>query len=301
MNLLQDFKDKPFIEAVQSFFKNLNVFISSQISEKLEITQFNKRNKKLTLQPGNQEINGLISSYNNMVDTLEESAQKLAQSEREHAWREMAKQVAHEIKNPLTPMRLTIQSFQRKFDVNDPNINQKLNDYSETLIQQIDTMTTVASAFSNFANMPGQQNELLNIVQISKKALEIFNEDYIQFHTTEKEIFTLFDRAQLTRIVTNLMKNAIQAIPENQELKSVIVALSKVENQFVLKISDNGIGISKENAGFIFEPKFTTKNSGMGLGLAIIKNIIENYKGTITFDTEEGKGTTFTVTLPIKN
>jgi nitrogen fixation/metabolism regulation signal transduction histidine kinase len=273
----------------------------SQISEKLEITQFNKRNQKLTLQPGNQEINGLISSYNNMVDTLEESAQKLAQSEREHAWREMAKQVAHEIKNPLTPMRLTIQSFQRKFDINDPNINQKLNDYSETLIQQIDTMTTVASAFSNFANMPGQQNELLNIVQISKKALEIFNEDYIQFNTTEKEIFTLFDRAQLTRIVTNLVKNAIQAIPESQETKSVIVALSKTENQFILKISDNGIGISKENAGFIFEPKFTTKNSGMGLGLAIIKNIIENYKGTITFDTEEGKGTTFIVTLPIKN
>ena len=290
------------ISILLSYLLSRNITKSiSQISEKLEITQFNKRNKKLTLQPGNQEKKEIISSYNNMVDTLEESAQKLAQSEREHAWREMAKQVAHEIKNPLTPMRLTIQSFQRKFDVNDPNINQKLNDYSETLIQQIDTMTTVASAFSNFANMPGQQNELLNIVQISKKALEIFNEDYIQFHTTEKEIFTLFDRAQLTRIVTNLVKNAIQAIPENQELKSVIVALSKVENQFVLKISDNGIGISKENAGFIFEPKFTTKNSGMGLGLAIIKNIIENYKGTITFDTEEGKGTTFTVTLPIKN
>ena len=290
------------ISILLSYLLSRNITKSiSQISEKLEITQFNKRNQKLTLQPGNQEINGLISSYNNMVDTLEESAQKLAQSEREHAWREMAKQVAHEIKNPLTPMRLTIQSFQRKFDINDPNINQKLNDYSETLIQQIDTMTTVASAFSNFANMPGQQNELLNIVQISKKALEIFNEDYIQFNTTEKEIFTLFDRAQLTRIVTNLVKNAIQAIPESQETKSVIVALSKTENQFILKISDNGIGISKENAGFIFEPKFTTKNSGMGLGLAIIKNIIENYKGTITFDTEEGKGTTFIVTLPIKN
>ena len=291
-----------FISILLSYLLSSNITKSiSQISEKLGITQLNECNQKLILQPGNQEINGLILSYNNMVDTLEESAQKLAQSEREHAWREMAKQVAHEIKNPLTPMRLTIQSFQRKFDVNDPNINQKLNDYSETLIQQIDTMTTVASAFSNFANMPGQQNEVLNIVQISKKALEIFNEDYIQFHTTEKEIFTLFDRAQLTRIVTNLVKNAVQSIPENQELKSVIVALSKTEHQFILKISDNGIGISTENAAYIFEPKFTTKNSGMGLGLAIIKNIIENYKGTITFDTEEGKGTTFTVTLPIKN
>jgi signal transduction histidine kinase len=162
-------------------------------------------------------------------------------------------------------------------------------------------MTTVASAFSNFANMPAQQNEVVNIVQVSKKALEIFNEDYVHFHCSENEIFTLFDPAQLTRIVTNLVKNAIQAIPENQEIKSVIVELTKTENQFFLKVSDNGIGISEENAAYIFEPKFTTKNSGMGLGLAIIKNIIENYNGTITFVSEEGKGTTFTTTLPIKN
>ena len=291
-----------FIAIVLSYFLSSYITKSLKIiSDKIQETQLDQRNEKIVIEDGSKEINLLVRSYNNMVDKLEESATILAQSEREQAWREMAKQVAHEIKNPLTPMRLTIQSFQRKFDINDPNINQKLNDYSETLIQQIDTMTTVASAFSNFANMPGQQNELLNIVQISKKALEIFNEDYIQFNTTEKEIFTLFDRAQLTRIVTNLVKNAIQAIPESQETKSVIVALSKTENQFILKISDNGIGISKENAGFIFEPKFTTKNSGMGLGLAIIKNIIENYKGTITFDTEEGKGTTFIVTLPIKN
>ena len=272
----------------------------SQISEKLGITQLNERNQKLKLQPGNQEINGLILAYNNMVDTLEESVQKLAQSEREHAWREMAKQVAHEIKNPLTPMRLTIQSFQRKFDPKDPSSSQKLEDFSETLIQQIDTMSTVASAFSNFANMPTQQNECLNIVQVCKTALEIFNEDYVNFDCSEKEIYTLFDRTQLTRIVTNLVKNAIQSIPENQEKKSVVVEILKEDTSFILKISDNGIGISSENATYIFEPKFTTKNSGMGLGLAIIKKIIENYNGSITFDSEEEKGTSFTVKLPIK-
>ncbi|TAE64807.1 MAG: sensor histidine kinase [Flavobacteriia bacterium] len=272
----------------------------SQISEKLGITQLNERNQKLKLQPGNQEINGLILAYNNMVDTLEESAQKLAQSEREHAWREMAKQVAHEIKNPLTPMRLTIQSFQRKFDINDPKISQKVHDFSETLIQQIDTMSTVASAFSNFANMPTQQNEQLNLVQVCKTALEIFNEDYINFKTSENEIYTSFDRTQLTRIVTNLVKNAIQSIPENQETKSVVVEILKEDTNFVLKISDNGIGITTENAAYIFEPKFTTKNSGMGLGLAIIKKIIENYNGSITFESEEDKGTLFTVKLPIK-
>jgi two-component system nitrogen regulation sensor histidine kinase NtrY len=272
----------------------------SQISEKLGITQLNERNQKLKLQPGNQEINGLILAYNNMVDTLEESAQKLAQSEREHAWREMAKQVAHEIKNPLTPMRLTIQSFQRKFDINDPKISQKIHDFSETLIQQIDTMSTVASAFSNFANMPTQQNEQLNLVQVCKTAIEIFNEDYVDFKTSENEIYTLFDRTQLTRIVTNLVKNAIQSIPENQEIKSVVVEILKEDTNFVLKISDNGIGISTENQAYIFEPKFTTKNSGMGLGLAIIKKIIENYNGSITFESEEEKGTLFTVKLPIK-
>lgn len=272
----------------------------SQISEKLGITQLNERNQKLKLQPGNQEINGLILAYNNMVDTLEESAQKLAQSEREHAWREMAKQVAHEIKNPLTPMRLTIQSFQRKFDINDPKISQKLEDFSETLIQQIDTMSAVASAFSNFANMPTQQNEQLNLVQVCKTAIEIFNEDYIIFKTSENEIYTSFDRTQLTRIVTNLVKNAIQSIPENQEIKSVVIEILKEDTNFVLKISDNGIGISTENAAYIFEPKFTTKNSGMGLGLAIIKKIIENYNGSITFESEEEKGTLFTVKLPIK-
>ena len=290
------------ISILISYLLSSNITKSiSQISEKLGITQLNERNQKLKLQPGNQEINGLILAYNNMVDTLEESAQKLAQSEREHAWREMAKQVAHEIKNPLTPMRLTIQNFQRKFDPNDPNSSQKLEDFSETLIQQIDTMTTVASAFSNFANMPTQQNERLNIVQVCKTALEIFNEDYVDFKTSANEIFTSFDRTQLTRIVTNLVKNAIQSIPENQEIKSVVVEILKEDAGFVLKISDNGIGISTENAAHIFEPKFTTKNSGMGLGLAIIKKIIENYNGSITFESEEEKGTLFTVKLPIKD
>jgi len=289
------------ISILISYLLSSNITKSiSQISEKLGITQLNERNQKLKLQPGNQEINALILAYNNMVDTLEESAQKLAQSEREHAWREMAKQVAHEIKNPLTPMRLTIQSFQRKFNINDPKISQKLHDFSETLIQQIDTMSTVASAFSNFANMPTQQNEQLNIVQVCKTALEIFNEDYVAFKTSENDIFTSFDRTQLTRIVTNLVKNAIQSIPENQEIKSVVVEILKEDTNFVLKVSDNGIGISTENAAYIFEPKFTTKNSGMGLGLAIIKKIIENYNGSISFESEEEKGTLFTVKLPIK-
>ena len=271
------------------------------ISDKLRDTSLDQKNEKIVLEANSKEINLLIKAYNGMVDELEESALKLAQSEREEAWREMAKQVAHEIKNPLTPMRLTVQSFQRKFDTNDPELKQKLNDYSKTLIQQIDTMSSVASAFSYFASMPAQQNETLNVVNIVEMTLDIFNEDYIVFESDEKSIISKMDRAQLIRIITNLVKNAIQSIPENQVEKSVLVSVKKQDNNVLILVKDNGIGIEPDNIDRIFEPKFTTKNSGMGLGLGIIKNIIENYKGTITFETEFGKGATFIVSLPIIN
>ena len=269
------------------------------ISDKINETSLNQKNEKIVIEANSREINSLISAYNKMVDKLEESATMLAQSEREQAWREMAKQVAHEIKNPLTPMRLTVQSFQRKFDANDPNLNQKLNDYTKTLIQQIDTMSAVASAFSNFASMPAQQNENLNVIDVVDLALDIFNEDFIVFESEKEEIITKLDRTQLIRIITNLVKNAIQSIPEEQAEKLVLVTVKEVNDEVLIAVKDNGTGIEFENREHIFEPKFTTKNSGMGLGLGIIKNIIENYKGTITFETELGSGTTFTVSLPI--
>lgn len=269
------------------------------ISDKINETSLDQKNEKIVIEANSREINSLIKAYNAMVDKLEESASMLAQSEREQAWREMAKQVAHEIKNPLTPMRLTVQSFERKFNPEDPDLKQKLNDYTKTLIQQIDTMSSVASAFSNFASMPAQQNETLNVVEVVEFSLDIFNEEYILFESDEKEIITIMDRTQLIRIITNLVKNAIQAIPEEQELKSILVVVKRVENNVTIIVKDNGIGIEQEYIEHVFEPKFTTKTSGMGLGLGIIKNIIENYKGTITFETEYGKGTTFIVSLPI--
>ena len=271
------------------------------ISDKINETSLTQKNEKIVLRANSKEINLLISAYNQMVDQLEESAVKLAQSEREEAWREMAKQVAHEIKNPLTPMRLTVQSFQRKFDPDDPDLKQKLNDFSSTLIQQIDTMSAVASAFSNFASMPAQQNENLNVVSVVDLALDIFNEDFIRFESAEKEIISKMDRTQLIRVITNLVKNAIQAIPADQEKKTIAVSIKREKENVLISVSDNGTGIDPRNSAHIFEPKFTTKSSGMGLGLGIIKNIIENYKGTITFESEPGRGTTFTVSLPIIN
>lgn len=269
------------------------------ISDKLYETSLNQKNKKIVLEASSKEINSLIAAYNRMVDELEISAVKLAQSEREEAWREMAKQVAHEIKNPLTPMRLTVQSFQRRFDPNDPEIQQKMKDYSDTLIQQIDTMTAVASAFSNFASMPAQQNETLNVVEVVELTLDIFNENQIIFDAESPEIISKIDRTQLIRIVTNLVKNAIQSISEEQENKTVFVAVKKENGNVLIIVEDRGKGIKPEDFPRIFEPKFTTKSSGMGLGLGIIKNIIENYKGTITFESTYGQGTRFTVSLPI--
>lgn len=269
------------------------------ISDRITEIRLSQVNEKINTGDSPQEISQLVKAYNGLVDDLDESAAKLAQSEREQAWREMAKQVAHEIKNPLTPMRLTVQSFQRKFDPQDPDIKAKLDDYSKTLIQQIDTMSSVASAFSSFASMPAQQNETVDIVKIVQLALEIFNESYISFSSEERHIVTRMDRTQLIRIITNLVKNAIQAIPPGMSHPKIEVNVYRENNFAKIVVKDNGKGISMENKDRIFEPKFTTKSSGMGLGLGIIKNIVENYNGTITFESELGKGTQFLVTLPI--
>lgn len=282
----------------------LSYFLSKYITKSLKIvsgkiieTRLDKRNQKIEIENAPQEIYALVAAYNSMIDELEESAVKLATGEREQAWREMAKQVAHEIKNPLTPMRLSVQSFQRNFDPNDPKIHLKVEEYSNTLIHQIDTMSAIASAFSNFAKMPAQQNEILNVPKIVKLALDIFNENYIIFTTEKDEILAKFDRTQLIRVVTNLVKNATQAL-DGVENPKILVRVEELETMVSISVSDNGVGISEENKDKVFEPKFTTKTSGMGLGLAMVKNLVETYGGSITFTSKRNKGTIFTVRFP---
>lgn len=267
------------------------------VSDMMFKTDLTKRNKKIFIEDSGSEIGKLVTAYNAMIDELEQSAAKLARSEREQAWREMAKQVAHEIKNPLTPMRLSVQSFERKFDPNDPNIKKKVAEYSKTLIQQIDTMSSIASAFSNFAKMPAQQNETLNVVSIVRLALDIFNEPYIHFISNEEEIIVKMDRTQLIRVITNLVKNAIQAIPDVKAPRILVSVTSEGDN-VKISVADNGIGITDDFNDKIFEPKFTTKTSGMGLGLGMVKSIVETYNGTIDFISEPNKGTVFTVIFP---
>ena len=284
----------------------LAYFISSYITrnikaitDKMNQTRLNTSNEKIILENASSEIFTLVNAYNKMVDELEISAVKLAKGEREQAWREMAKQVAHEIKNPLTPMRLTVQSFQRKFDPNDPDIYNKLNEYSKTLIQQIDTMSSIASAFSNFAKMPTQKREELNVVEVVKLALDIFAKDYISFFSSKDIIIAELDKTQLIRVVTNLVKNAIYALSEVENKKIEVTVEDDKDKVFII-VADNGGGISDEDKDKIFEPKFTTKSSGMGLGLPMVKNIIEAYDGTITFTTTYNKGTVFNIILPKK-
>ena len=269
------------------------------ISDKMQHTRLNERNEKIILNKASSEIEILVDAYNNMIDQLEESAARLAKSEREQAWREMAKQVAHEIKNPLTPMRLSVQSFERKFNPEDENIKEKLKEYSQTLIQQIDVMSSIASAFSDFAKMPTQKKEKIEIISIVKLALDIFNEKAIKYQTNEKELYAFLDKTQLIRIVTNLVKNALQAT-ENEENPFINVEIISKGSKIKIVVSDNGKGISEEVKDLIFEPKFTTKTSGMGLGLPMIKNIIEAYEGAISFTSNKGTGTVFTVILPKK-
>jgi len=271
------------------------------ISDKIKELSISKRNQKIQVDvSGTEEINTLVKSYNDMVDELEESAVKLATSEREQAWREMAKQVAHEIKNPLTPMRLTVQSFQRRFDPKDPEIHEKMKEYSNSLIEQIDVMSNIAGAFSTYATMPAQQSEETNVPKITQLALDIFNESNIEYSEDAVELCTIFDRTQLIRVVTNLVKNALQAADADRE-PVIKVSVTHNDTEILLKVQDNGMGIHPDHEHKIFEPKFTTKSSGMGLGLAMVKQIVENYNGTITMKTVYGEGTTFTVCLNRSN
>ena len=278
-------------------------FISSYMTRPLETiraridrTGLLKGNEKIVISNASKEVDSLVNSYNSMLDALEESIAKLARSEREQAWQEMAKQVAHEIKNPLTPMRLTVQSFQQRFDPNDPNIDKKVIDFSKIMIEQIDTMSKVANAFSNFATLPKLKLESVDLVEITRFSIDIFDLGTIKYSSSESQIIWDIDRTQWIRIMTNLLQNAIQSVPQDRD-PEIRVHIEKQKEKLRIEIQDNGSGISEENIGKIFEPKFTTKTAGMGLGLAIVKNSLDSLGGKISYKTTENQGTKFIIEL----
>ena len=282
------------------------IFISNYVTKPLKLIQ--DKLSKIKLGKTNEliewhekdEIGSLVSEYNRMIVELSKSAELLGKSERESAWREMAKQVAHEIKNPLTPMKLSIQHLQRTWNDNAPDMDQKIGRITKTIIEQIDTLSSIATEFSNFAKMPKANLEKIDLVQIIKNSIHLFNENEtteIVFNDSDSPTFVLADKEQLLRVFNNLFKNAIQSIPENRKGK-VDVKLSKEKDNYLIMISDNGSGINKNIIDRIFIPNFTTKTRGMGLGLAMVKSIVEISGGKIWFETEPNKGTTFFVEWP---
>ena len=280
----------------------LAYFISNYISRSLETIRMKidqtgllEQNEKIKLKNAPRDIASLINSYNNMIDQLEKSAALLARNQREQAWQEMAKQVSHEIKNPLTPMKLTVQSFQKKFSEKNNDYSKKISEFSKMLIEQIDTMSDVANAFSDFANLPNPKMVLTDLVEVTKRSLEIFDGNNIIFKTSHNKIKLNLDKTQWIRVITNLIQNGIQAARQEEKLKIEVTIQKKIKSVNVY-FKDNGIGIPESIQSKVFEPKFTTKTKGMGLGLGIVKNIINSHDGLIKYVTGD-KGTTFIVTL----
>jgi two-component system, NtrC family, nitrogen regulation sensor histidine kinase NtrY len=261
--------------------------------------QLGRKNEPIAW-PHQDEIGLLVDAYNDMLLQLETSAKLLANTERESAWRDMAKQVAHEIKNPLTPMRLSIQHLQRAISDKRPDIDLLTARVARTMMEQIDNLSFIASEFSNFAVMPKAQNETIEMAALLRNVGELFHEQdgvQITLQLEGQELIIYADRNQVLRVFNNLVKNAIQAIPEEQE-GAIIIGARKEGERILCYVQDNGKGIADSFKDQVFVPNFTTKSSGMGIGLALSKSIIESAGGSIWFESQEGEGTTFYVAFP---
>lgn len=280
------------------------VFVTNRITEPLKLIQTSLADLKLgkantpIAYRGNDEIGALVEEYNAKLKELQENTVLLAQTEREVAWREMAKQVAHEIKNPLTPMKLRLQHLQRSFDPNDPQAQERLNHVAQSIIEQIDALTTIANEFSNFAKLPKPKEEKININAIIRSVADTFTESLnttIETAFSQNEVFIFADKDLMIRVFNNLVKNAVQSIPDDRA-GYVLIHVEVANNKVLLSIKDNGGGIPEEMKEKIFTPNFTTKSTGMGLGLAMVKQIVESHKGSIYFESSED-GSTFFIEL----
>src|SRR5210317_355945 len=263
----------------------------SIVGAKLKKVRLNQSNEKLSWRY-NDEIGQLIQEYNLMVEKLEKTAVDLAKSERESAWKEMAQQVAHEIKNPLTPMKLTLQMMQREKDL------EELHSMTANLLEEIESLSHIAEAFSRFAQMPDLSIDAEDVSYLTNRAASLYLDQGVRFVSTGP-LHARVDKEQWTRVVHNLIKNAIQSIPSGYD-PEIAVTVAKADDKVMISVQDNGGGIPKEMQHKVFEPNFTTKSSGMGLGLALVKNLVNSFGGAIGFDTSE-KGTTFIIVLPLMN
>ena len=297
-----------YIVVVNLFIIAFAVWLSWIISNNLTkaVTKFSELINRVTLFENdpqairyyqNDELSQLVKAYNKMILQIKEQKERLSFKEKEEAWREMAKQVAHEVKNPLTPMKLTIQNFERKFNPSDPDIREKVKHLSKTVVDQIDLVAKVASAFSQFAQLPEKNNEIFDLNHEVKNIINIFSDEKIYFHANKENIMIEMDKIYLSRIITNLVANARQARDDHRDT-IINVDVEQRQKRIIILVEDNGTGIPENLYDRIFEPNFTSKTSGTGLGLTMVRKMVEDYKGEIFVKSELGKGTTFTICLP---
>ncbi len=283
------------------------LFITNRITRSFSV--ISDKMKRINLETGNEEIvwnrqdeiGALVDEYNTMVKKLDVSAGLLAKSEREGAWREMARQVAHEIKNPLTPMKLNLQYLQMAIDNNSPDVKNISLYVAGILLEQIEHLSQIASDFAQFANIGNTKNQLFDVNQVLENVITLYStndEIHINADLYQYEILIEADKTQVNRLFTNLLQNAVQSVPE---YRKVILEIKSdlVENKALISIQDNGNGIPASMHNKIFTPNFTTKTSGTGLGLAMCKGIVEKLNGKTWFETKEGEWTCFFVEIPV--
>lgn len=268
-----------------------------QLGQKLNEMSLTGVNQQINIK-SDKELDYLIDAYNKKVEELQKMVAELSQKERESAWKEMAKQVAHEIKNPLTPIKLQAQLLQLKMKKEGISIVEETESFLKTLIQQVDVLSKIANEFSQFAKLPKANAEIFDPQPIIEQCLEFFlsKEEY-QFTYPEENIQLKMDVSHFNRILNNVVKNAIQAMENSDEI-ALICQVSTQENNLLIAITDKGEGISENIQHQIFEPKFTTKSKGMGLGLSMVKNMVTQAGGNIWFESEQQKGTTFFIQFP---
>ena len=280
----------------------LTFFISKKITnpiitmgEKLKKLKIDQHNEKIIYHQ-QDEIGLLVEQYNQMVDEVEQSTALLAQQEREEAWKTMARQVAHEIKNPLTPMKLSIQQLQRMQKIQPENFEEHFKKATHLLIEQIDNLTLIANEFSYFAKMPATQVEEVDMATKAQTSIELFrteveNRIQINYHGKPSDVWAMSDEKLILQVFNNLIKNAIQAL--NKKTNGQIdVTIEEHPETILIKVADNGPGIPDEIKDQVFVPNFTTKTTGMGMGLVITKKIVEDSGGIIHFTSSE-QGTCF--------
>ena len=271
----------------------------SLIQSKLGDIKIDQKNEPIEWSR-NDEIGALVTQYNQLIVELEKSAAELKRTTAESAWRDVARQVAHEIKNSLTPMRLSVQMLQRNIE-NGKATPEQTERTANTLIEQIDALSDIASSFSRYAKLPENHPQPLDLAELVGNVVNLYdNKENIIFsylYDQTKDHTYHGDKTNLNSAVGNLVKNATQAIGSKEDGK-IEVKLDVTETAFVIAVKDNGKGIKEEDKDRIFLPNFTTKTGGSGVGLSLTYNIVQSAGGTISFESQEGEGAEFVITLP---